>query len=143
LVKVKDLGEDVECPICGTKTSPNETECPECGEILEDVLVLEAESGGRMSRVGFRIGLMIFLLGFLIMIYSFLHDGLGTHGVPSFVPGYDAYNVFGPYNYLVVYAGTGVMIPGIVIMLLAFVVGRIRSHSKIEKETPAEMAETE
>jgi hypothetical protein len=131
LVKIRDHGINLECPICGTKTKPDATECPECGEILEDVLVLEEESGsGRISKWTFRIGLIIFLLGFLVTIYSFLHDGLGLHGIESFFPGYNKYSVFGQYNWLVVYSGVGIMIPGIILIVLSFLVNRWTGRRK-------------
>lgn len=132
MVKVKDLGEQVECPICGTQTKPDATECPECGEILEDVLVIEEQGGGRASRMLFRIGLIVFLIGFFLLIYSPLHDGLGRHGVPTFIGGYEAYNIFGPLNWQLVWIGTWVLIPGIIIVAISLVVAIFGRRAKVE-----------
>jgi hypothetical protein len=71
----------------------------------------------------------------MIMMYSFLHDGLGLHEIPSFFPGYEAYGVFGPLNWLVVYAGIGVMVPGVIIMVISFVINRFRTGKKTAIET--------
>ena len=89
-----------------------------------------------------RVGLILFLLGFLVMIYSPMHDALGLHGIQSFVPGYEQYHAFGPYNWMVVEGGTGVLVPGIICMLTAWVVTRWRSRKRMQPEEIETTSET-
>lgn len=104
------------CPICGARVPKGTEECPECGEELD--LELTIEERGRVppeKRLIFHVGLIVFFIGAMGMIYSPLHDALGLHGVDT-APGYYNYSEFGPLNWIVVIGFLPVLIVGILIL---------------------------
>lgn len=119
-MRQKKDGEKKEinaCPICGAQVPEGAEECYECGEELD--LELKIEERGRVpleKRLSFHIGLIVFFIGAIGMIFSPLHDALGLHGIDT-VPGYYGYDVFGPLNWLFFIAFLPVTAAGILILI--------------------------
>ncbi len=119
-----------QCPICHTSVAPDAVECPNCGESLvatppaaSDASELE---GATERRPAFRekflyyAGIALILLGGPgIALGSWLHDALRI----SYM-NYNAFDVFGPVNRLVLGLGLIVMIVGVVFLILSLRLSR-------------------
>ena len=120
-----------ECPSCHATVTLEATECPRCGEQFEPdttepaepVKAAEAEAAAAStkSKPGFRekllfyAGIVLILLGGPgIALGSWLHDVLRIS-----VMNYNAFDVFGGVNRLVMAAGLIVVIVGVVLFILS------------------------
>lgn len=116
-----------ECPICRTEISPEAAECPRCGEAFVDsgseaapLAEETARVAGRREKSLYYGGIALILLGGPgIALGSWLHDVLRV----SYL-NYDAFNVFGPMNELVLAVGLITMIVGTVFVLLSLRLSR-------------------
>lgn len=119
-----------ECAVCHLPVPPGATECPHCGESFAEspaVASEPAEEPEPTERVpGFRekflyyAGIALILLGGPgISLGSWLHDVLRI----SFM-NYNAFDVFGPVNRLVLGVGLIVMIVGVVFLILSLRLSR-------------------
>lgn len=129
-----------ECPICHTAVAQDATECPSCGESFvatptpaaEPAESAETETKKTRSpafreKFLYYAGIALILLGGPgIATGSWLHDVLRI----SYM-NYNAFDVFGPVNRLVLGIGLIVMIVGVVFLILSLRLSR-----------PAETAET-
>jgi len=139
-----------ECPTCKAIVPVDATECPRCGELFEqEVSPQEAVKGGQWSaeepekdessedkKTGFRekflfyTGIFLILLGGPgIALGSWLHDVLQIS-----VYGFNAFDIFGPWNRLVTAIGLIVLIVGIVFLILSL---RFSRPSDVEKDLNA------
>lgn len=116
-----------ECPICHLPVPAGAAECPHCGESFAEVPAAATETAESAERVpGFRekflyyAGIALILLGGPgIALGSWLHDALRV----SFM-NYNAFDVFGPVNRLVLGVGLIVMIVGVVFLILSLRLSR-------------------
>ena len=125
-----------ECPICHNAVPADASECPMCGEILRESPVEPAapressEPEGVATRAGrapgfrekflYYAGIALILLGGPgIALGSWLHDTLRI----SYL-NYNAFDVFGPVNRLVLALGLIVMIVGVVFLILSLRLSR-------------------
>jgi predicted nucleic acid-binding Zn ribbon protein len=97
------------CPTCNETVPPDATECPSCGESLEDSVVKK-----KKTNVPFWVGLILIILGGPgISLGSWLHDLLR---IPI---GGDAFDVFGWLNRLVAAVGLIMMLVGMALLVWA------------------------
>src|SRR5512136_302969 len=133
-----------ECPSCHATVTLEATECPRCSELFEPdatepakaeaTEAKEAAAASTNSKPGFRekllfyAGIVLILLGGPgIALGSWLHDVLRIS-----VLNYNAFDVFGPVNRLVLALGLIVMIVGVVFLILS-----LRLTRPSETEAPA------
>ncbi len=115
------------CSICGSELPPDASECPRCGEALQEPQTgagpappTEERVPGRREKILYYAGIALILLGGPgIALGSWLHDVLRI----SYL-NYNAFNVFGPVNQLVLAVGLMVMIVGTVFLLLSLRLSR-------------------
>lgn len=111
-----------ECPICQTEVSAEAMECPRCGEMFVDLpLTVHGRvpggsgSPGRPERFLYYAGILLILLGGPgVALGSWLHDVLRI----SFL-NYDAFDVFGQMNRLVLAVGLIMVVVGAAFLLLS------------------------
>lgn len=120
-----------ECPSCHATVTLEATECPRCGELFEPdatepakaeaTEATEAAAASTKSKPGFRekllfyAGIVLILLGGPgIALGSWLHDVLRIS-----LLNYNAFDVFGGVNRLVMAAGLIVVIVGVVLFILS------------------------
>ncbi len=117
------LAEPVdECPICHAQLEADAAECPRCGEgLAPNTFSADGLPEGSRPERGFRekllyyLGIALILLGGPgIALGSWLHDVLRI----SYL-NYNAFDVFGPMNRLVVAVGLIVMIVGVVFLVVS------------------------
>jgi len=135
-----------ECPTCKAIVPIDATECPRCGEMFEqEVSPQEAVNAGERSveepaedessdgtksrfreKFLFYTGIFLILLGGPgIALGSWLHDVLRIS-----VYGFNAFDIFGPWNRLVTAIGLVVLIVGIVFLILSL---RFSRPADVEK----------
>lgn len=107
-----------ECPSCHATVSLEALECPKCGEPFEPmdgVAEPERSRSGLREKLLFYVGIVLILLGGPgIALGSWLHDVLRVS-----ILNYDAFDVFGPMNRLVLAVGLITMIVGVVFLILS------------------------
>jgi hypothetical protein len=136
--------EIAECPSCHGNVALDAKVCPSCGETFADELAIgpsapaQADSKGRVNgkskRTGTRRTKLLFYLGIFLMLLggpgiaigSWLHDVLQIKFL-----NYNAFDVFGPMNRLVVAVGLMVTVVGIVLFILSL---RLARPSAEERE---------
>ena len=108
--KGEEKDEGSFCPTCNEPVPPDATECPSCGESLED----SAVKAKKRTNVPFWVGLVLIILGGPgIAVGSWLHDLLR---IPI---GGDAFDVFGWLNRLVAAVGLIMSLVGMALLVWA------------------------
>jgi hypothetical protein len=141
--------EVAECPSCRAIVAFDATLCPSCGEVFPEELSDDSEHqsfsreterasassrrpAGLRERLLFYAGILLILLGGPgIALGSWLHDALHI-GIMN----YNAFDVFGPVNRLVVALGLIVTIVGIVLFILSLRLARPSAEEREIRESP-------